>query len=871
MRIASSQMNLLRASKGILLYAAAIAACLCPTPVFGQTNSTWNGGTGNWSNATDWTPNTIPNNGGGNTYNVTIDSGGTDAVTLDQNATINSLVLDGTYSSLTTLPGAAETLNITGSLTLGPEFSGGIQFNNGSSLIVGGNVTVGTPESCCSTVFTIAGGSSFVASGTFTNYAGVATTGGGNSFTVLGQFVDQGGLSIGSGDVAKLGSLVNDYAVSIASGATLNLTNEPNGITDIAAGSAYGIGGTFTAGSKNALGSLNSVEGSLFFSAGQTTNTITPSSGTLTLTQTSGCGLCMGELDVEHTTLTISGNVSNSGNLTMWTGGVLNATGTFTNQSNGHVQPDDSGDGGGVLNLAALVNYGSVIVPNALDVSGALMNYGTISMGGNELTIGPSSVNDGSIEMQYFSGCQASTIEGAAASDVLTNEKTILGGGNIGNGSMGLVNSKTGMVVADCTKTPLIVEVSSAGFQNNGTVEVRKGDELIITGAANSFLNFKNSTNTLTGGTYIVDGTLKFDNANIVTNAANITLFGTASAILNNLNGNNALANFATNASAGSFTLSGDRNFTTAGAFSNAGKLTISKGSTFTVGSTNNFKQTAGTTTVSGTLAVAPPGGVNVSGGSVFGIGTITGNIDLTGGLLSPGAASKKAGELTVSGTYAQSGAGAFDVDLGGTAVGTQYDVLDITSTATLGGVLNVDLIGGFTPTVGDTFDIMDYTSETGTFTTVNLPKLSGGDTWSISYNATDVVLTVDSPAATEKGAVSASPTMRSSRGFTAGASSTQEPMAILSRVTCYGAGLRGLTSCAGAIAGGMSRGELRQLASERASSGARHNNVMVVTRSISSGRGGASLATSSSATSMAWLYVCAYLPSSVAHTMGCN
>jgi hypothetical protein len=56
----------------------------------------------------------VPNNGGGNTYNVTIDSGGTDAVTLDQNATINSLVLgDATnyspVSTLQSLPGTAGT------------------------------------------------------------------------------------------------------------------------------------------------------------------------------------------------------------------------------------------------------------------------------------------------------------------------------------------------------------------------------------------------------------------------------------------------------------------------------------------------------------------------------------------------------------------------------------------------------------------------------------------------------------------------------------------------------------------------------------------------------------------------------------------
>lgn len=34
-----------------MIWVAAVMACLCPALAFGQTNSSWNGGTGNWS---DW-------------------------------------------------------------------------------------------------------------------------------------------------------------------------------------------------------------------------------------------------------------------------------------------------------------------------------------------------------------------------------------------------------------------------------------------------------------------------------------------------------------------------------------------------------------------------------------------------------------------------------------------------------------------------------------------------------------------------------------------------------------------------------------------------------------------------------------------------
>jgi len=58
--------------RGLICVVAVLAACSCPTHTFGQTNSSWNGGTGNWSNATDWTPSGVPNNSGTTTYDVKI-------------------------------------------------------------------------------------------------------------------------------------------------------------------------------------------------------------------------------------------------------------------------------------------------------------------------------------------------------------------------------------------------------------------------------------------------------------------------------------------------------------------------------------------------------------------------------------------------------------------------------------------------------------------------------------------------------------------------------------------------------------------------------------------------------------------------------
>ncbi len=70
--------------------------------------------------------------------------------------------------------------------------------------------------------------------------------------------------------------------LDVASGASLNLVNQPSGITDIPRGAGLILAGTFTTGgSASALAQLGSVEGLLTLANGQTTSVI-PGGGTLT-------------------------------------------------------------------------------------------------------------------------------------------------------------------------------------------------------------------------------------------------------------------------------------------------------------------------------------------------------------------------------------------------------------------------------------------------------------------------------------------------------------------------------------------------------------------------------------------------------------
>jgi len=108
----------------------------------------------------------------------------------------------------------------------------------------------------------------------------------------------------------------------------------------------------------------------------------------------------------------------------------------------------------------------------------------------------------------------------------------------------------------------------------------------------------------------------------------------------------------------------------------------------------------------------------------------------------------------------AQSGS-AIHFDIGGSLPGdaaSGYDVLSFVKvdspsapapTYTFGGVIEVELIGGFAPALGDTFDLLNWdagTTPNFTGITFDLPTLAGGLVWSFSNFATDGTIKVVAP-----------------------------------------------------------------------------------------------------------------------------
>jgi hypothetical protein len=401
-------------------------------------------------------------------------------------------------------------------------------------------------------------------------------------------------------------------------------------------------------------------------------------------------------------------------------GGTLKTTGTGTFDTN-------SGTLDGTVNPVNNTGMFKVSQGN-LNLQGTLNNTGTIALDkGYVVFLTKPTILTGSGKLIMSANTSFLT---NSPTNTLTNESTIEGAGFIGGSDpMGIANS--GNIVAN-QKTPLVISPDGTlGFTNTGKLIVNKGSTLDIAGLFNNF-----SGTTLMGGTYLVTGTLEFQNS-IVTNAGGITLTGATAQILNSLTNTSALANLAANSTLGSLSLQGGQVLATATNFSNAGKTTVGAGSGFSVG--GSYTQTGGMTTVDGVLMA--PSGLMLQKGSLVGKGTLAAAVT-SGASVTAGDSSSKPATLTVTGSYTQNSNGTLNISIGGTAAGT-YGQVAVSNGVSLGGTLVLKRISGFLPVIGDTFTIVTGSPVNGQFTTVKGLSINSGEHFEINYTANAVKLTV--------------------------------------------------------------------------------------------------------------------------------
>jgi hypothetical protein len=431
-----------------------------------------------------------------------------------------------------------------------------------------------------------------------------------------------------------------------------------------------------------------------------------------------------GTLELTGGTLRVSGTLAGDGAFTLRGGTLANADVamgiTFTNSGTlSGVTLSADQDLAATTSSVTLTNglsldSASILLGNAAgSTTGMLIINGTQTLGGS-----------GSI---VFGGSNSNLLGSPGAFTLTLGPDIVLRGKNGQVNIQGFVNQ--GTLSADTAGGT--ITINATHWSNLGTIEAQNGGTIFAQGTATNF-----SAGTLTGGTWQVfaDSTLRLINTGIVTNAATILLDGANSNFYRDAGTTGALANLATNAAAGSFTIQNGASLTTAGTLTNAGNVSIDATSALAVG--DSFIQTDGSTTLDGTLTA--PTVVDVQGGTLSGTGTITGNLQNEASILI--GSDTAAGTLTVSGNYSQSATGNLTVKVGGPSAGTDFDQLVVGGAATLDGTLTITLVNGFLPDSGTTYAVVTLASATGTFATLD----GDGPLFTAAYNPMDVTLSAN-------------------------------------------------------------------------------------------------------------------------------
>ena len=276
---------------------------------------------------------------------------------------------------------------------------------------------------------------------------------------------------------------------------------------------------------------------------------------------------------------------------------------------------------------------------------------------------------------------------------------------------------------------------------------------------SNGFLQ-GSGTQTLTGGARLSG----------VTTSSSVTISQTGAASVSNFTNNGQFNNAAgqslgwsdgTITSAGKLTIGG---IVTASDFVSNGIITINGGGALNNSGSNINLGGGSRTTInsSGALSTASGTTIELNGGLLINNGTITGTTDVNYGALAMGTGSYGLVNVNQGGVYApgnspgivtaaavtfdntavSTGAAELQIELGGTTPGIGYDQLHVTGQLSLGGILQVSLVNGFLPVSGNSFDILDWGTLVGKFSSLQPPSLNAPLGWDTSQLYTTGVIT---------------------------------------------------------------------------------------------------------------------------------
>jgi fibronectin-binding autotransporter adhesin len=736
-----------------------------------ETMSVWNGGSGDWSTADDWSDDTVPNSP---TAQAIVPSG-TVTVSASETFAIQDLTIDGDQATvdlagtLNFLGATNPTINVNNGtlaiigagalsgyadVTVGPsgtlDISGATLGSNqaiilnslddSGTITLGNNALVIGAEDGSSTLSgTIVTGNSplgglidKVGAGSLTLNNVVMNPGTGNS----GLYMTTGALIQSSGNsnifYLAIGEGTGNAASATLSGGTLTIgTSDPNSGAGLQIGD-YGGQGTFqqTGGTLHLVGGLNignqGGSGTYEISGG----TLSLDNGLYVVGRNSGSNpASTGELDISGTGLVhvVASKIILGDNVSSTAG---EGHGTI-NQTGGTLEVD----AGAGLYLAA---YGN----------------GTYNLNGGVLEIGGSSLQGvyNAHGGQYALNLGGGTIAVTGSRLVTSDNATLVSGStstidlnNLGASFTGTITGSGDLILSDAgTAAFSSINITGGITLNGNTLDVSGGSTAqigdisgtgtIALGNATLVLGGNNADSTLSGsitsGSGLINkvgaGSLTLDSVVMSPGTGSSGLYITGGSLLEN-SGSSSLFYLAVGEGSGN----------SASATFSGGDLVVggSASGAFQIGDfggTGTVTQTAGTITIAaGSLNIGNQGGTgtyNLSGGTLTFDGGVF-DIGRNNGTHAP-----SSGTLSLSG-------GLVDVEAGQLVLGTQYTPNIAGSSGTIvqtGGVLRIES-GVFLYLTGQPGSQGSYKLDSGTLEIGGQSLQPGGGTYSFELGGGEI------------------------------------------------------------------------------------------------------------------------------------
>ncbi len=413
-------------------------------------------------------------------------------------------------------------------------------------------------------------------------------------------------------------------------------------------------------------------------------------------------------------------------------------------------------------------------------ISGTITNNGTINLqsGGNNTYLDVVSTGTESATLAgtgtVVLGTGGPNIIGGPSGGSLTNQETITGVGNIGQGNLTLTNSSTGIINANISPTvsasPLYVQPGTGGVTNAGTLEATNGGTLYLYGGA--------ITNT---GTIQAVGSDTSNHASTVLLGNSVSITGgtlttTGAGVIDNVGGNLAYLTGVTISTGSTYNILNNGETVLSGTITNNGTINLLSGGNNTElalqanttltgtgsvnlgsGGPNYIAGTAGGFTLTNAETIQGAGNIGESNLTLVNNGTIDASLSGTSLVLQPAGTltntktleATNGGTLVFnSGTYTQTGVGTITAATGSAVdLYNNASIVGGTLTTTGTGVIYnqggyVAYLTGLTISTGSTYDIQSNaeTVLSGTITnngTINVQSAGNNTVLAIGANTT--------------------------------------------------------------------------------------------------------------------------------------